>query len=75
MCCAMCVCVCACVENHREQDRAQGCEKGRGKETEITSIDFLTFSVGEKAVRDLPGGERERENVVRKQRTHTLVQR
>ena len=77
MCVYVCVCVCVlclrvllCVhlrENHREQDRAQGCKKRRGQETEITGIDFLTFSVGEKAGRDLPGGKRARKKVVRKQ--------
>lgn len=72
--CDVCVCVCArvllCVhlcENHREQDRPQGCKKRSGQETEITGIDFLTFSGGEKAGRDLPGGKRAREKVVRKQ--------
>ncbi len=46
-------------------------EGARVTEAKIKGIDFLTFSVGEKAGRDLPGGERVKENVVRKQSTRT----
>lgn len=62
--CSLCVHLCVKPQNKTEH---KGARKGGGKETEITGIDFLTFSVGEKAGRDLPGGERARENVVRKQ--------
>lgn len=66
-----CVSVC---KNHREQHTEQGREKGRGKETEITGIDFLTFSEGDKADRDLPGGEREREKMLLENNGHIHIQ-
>lgn len=63
-------CFCHMVYKCKPQRRTEheGARKtDREKGTEITHIDFLTFSGGEKAGRDLPVGERARENVVRKQ--------
>lgn len=63
----MCVYMPLCNTGYTKEDHKGMRKRERKKEKEITGIDFLTFSVGEKAGRDLPGGERVKENVVRKQ--------